>query len=100
MRKSGFILGVIVGALAGAAAILFTSEDNEYIKIARDKADGIKSDVSRVTNDTKEQIKDMTAKAVEKAEGYKKQLSAKFGDFKDAVEDVVDGVEEKFEEKA
>ncbi len=99
MRKSGFIVGVIVGVLAGAAAVLFTSEDNEYIRIARDKADDIKADVSRVTNDTKDQIKDMTAKAAEKAKGYKNQLSTKFNDFKDAVEDVVDEVEEKFEEE-
>jgi gas vesicle protein len=99
MKKGNFVLGFVLGAMAGAAAILFANEDSEYIKVAKNKADSIKTDIGKATLETKDQIREFASKTMEKMEAYKNEVEQQIDEFKDAIEDVVDNIEENIENK-
>jgi len=98
MSKGNFVLGFLVGAVVGAAAIIFANEDSEYIKVAKNKADIIKSDLGKATVETKEQVKDLAVKALDKLEVYKNQIEKQIDEFKTTVENVVDNIEDKVDD--
>jgi gas vesicle protein len=98
MKKGGFLLGLLAGTLLGAAAVIFTNEDNEYVRLARDKAEDFKQDISKTASGVKEQLGDVTARAAEKAEIYKNQVEGKVKEFKKAADNVADVVKDELEE--
>lgn len=97
MSKGNFVFGFIIGAMVGAATILFANEDCEYIKVAKNKADDIKSDIGKATVQTKDQVKELATKALNKMETYKGQIEKQIDELKSAVDNVVDNIEDKTE---